>query len=72
MAPHGGVMVSMTRMASILEIDYGNRTATVQPGLINLWLTHACASAAGSSRPIPQPDGLAIGAMSPHAGGRTA
>jgi len=41
MAPQGGVMVSMNRMASILEIDYGNRSATVQPGLINLWLTNA-------------------------------
>src|SRR6185503_12171043 len=41
MAPQGGVMVGLNRMASILEIDYGNRTATVQPGLINLWLTHA-------------------------------
>ncbi|PYM25854.1 MAG: FAD-binding oxidoreductase [Candidatus Rokuibacteriota bacterium] len=41
MAPQGGVMVSMNRMASILEIDYGNRCATVQPGLINLWLTNA-------------------------------
>src|SRR5438477_4377220 len=41
MAPQGGVMVGMNRMASILELDYGNRTATVQPGLINLWLTHA-------------------------------
>src|SRR3989454_10560478 len=41
MAPQGGVMVSMNRMASILEIDYANRCATVQPGLINLWLTRA-------------------------------
>src|SRR4051812_46282060 len=41
MAPQGGVMVGMNRMASILEIDYANRCATVQPGLINLWLTHA-------------------------------
>ncbi|HET7340340.1 MAG TPA: FAD-linked oxidase C-terminal domain-containing protein [Methylomirabilota bacterium] len=41
MAPHGGVMVSMTRMAAILDVDYGNRCATVQPGLINLWLTEA-------------------------------
>jgi glycolate oxidase len=41
MAPQGGVMVSTTRMASILELDYANRCATVQPGLINLWLTHA-------------------------------
>ena len=36
MAPEGGVMVSMTRMNRIVEIDYANRCATVQPGLINL------------------------------------
>jgi glycolate oxidase len=41
MAPHGGVMVSMTRMNEILEIDLPNRCATVQPGLINLWLSNA-------------------------------
>jgi glycolate oxidase len=41
MAPQGGVMVSMNRMASILEVDLPNRCATVQPGLINLWLTNA-------------------------------
>jgi glycolate oxidase len=41
MAPRGGVMVSMTRMNAILEVDLPNRCATVQPGLINLWLTHA-------------------------------
>jgi glycolate oxidase len=41
MAPQGGVMVAMTRMASVLEIDLPNRCAVVQPGLINLWLTHA-------------------------------
>src|SRR5262245_49586173 len=40
-APHGGVMVSMTRMTQILELDLANRCATVQPGLINLWLTDA-------------------------------
>jgi glycolate oxidase len=41
MAPRGGVMVSMTRMTAILEVDLPNRCATVQPGLINLWLTNA-------------------------------
>jgi glycolate oxidase len=41
MAPHGGVMVSTTRMNAILEVDLPNRCATVQPGLINLWLTQA-------------------------------
>src|SRR5574341_348430 len=41
MAPVGGVMVGMNRMAAILEVDLPNRCATVQPGLINLWLTRA-------------------------------
>lgn len=41
MAPHGGVMVSTTRMNRILELDLANRCATVEPGLINLWLTTA-------------------------------
>ena len=41
MAPQGGVMVSLNRMASILEVDLPNRCATVQPGLINLWLSDA-------------------------------
>jgi glycolate oxidase len=41
MAPHGGVMVSTTRMNRILEVDAPNRCATVEPGLINLWLSDA-------------------------------
>lgn len=41
MAPVGGVMIGMNRMDKILEIDLPNRCATVQPGLINLWLTTA-------------------------------
>jgi glycolate oxidase len=41
MAPRGGVMVSTTRMNRVLEVDLPNRCALVQPGLINLWLTHA-------------------------------
>src|SRR5881296_1237517 len=41
MAPHGGVMIGLNRMTRILEIDLANRSATVQPGLINLWLTRA-------------------------------
>src|SRR5262249_20269166 len=41
MAPVGGVMVSMTRMNRILDLDFANRCATVQPGLINLWLSQA-------------------------------
>jgi glycolate oxidase len=41
MAPLGGVMVSTTRMTAILEVDYANRSAVVQPGLVNLWLSDA-------------------------------
>src|SRR5215216_204490 len=41
MAPRGGVMVGLNRMDQILEVDLPNRCATVQPGLINLWLTNA-------------------------------
>jgi glycolate oxidase len=41
MAPRGGVMVATTRMNGIVELDLPNRCATVQPGLINLWLTQA-------------------------------
>jgi glycolate dehydrogenase FAD-linked subunit len=40
-APSGGVMISLTRMNAILEIDLPNRCATVQPGFINLWLSNA-------------------------------
>jgi glycolate oxidase len=40
-APLGGVMVGVNRMDAVLEIDYANRCAVVQPGLINLWLSHA-------------------------------
>jgi len=34
-------MVGLNRMDQILEVDLPNRCATVQPGLINLWLTNA-------------------------------
>src|SRR5438874_549687 len=41
MATRGGVMVALNRMNAILDVDLANRCATVQPGLINLWLTNA-------------------------------
>lgn len=41
MAPQGGVMISTTRMTRILEVDLPNRCATVEAGVINLWLTNA-------------------------------
>jgi glycolate oxidase len=41
MAPRGGVMVATTRMTHLVEVDLPNRCATVEPGLINLWLSQA-------------------------------
>jgi len=57
--PAGGVMVSLTRMTQILELDLVNRCATVQPGLINLWLTNAVRRARLVLRARSlEPDGL--------------
>jgi glycolate oxidase len=38
-AAQGGVIVETARMNRILSIDYDNRTAVVQPGLVNLHLS---------------------------------
>ena len=40
-APTGGVTVGVNRMNAVLEVDYAERCATVEPGLINLWLSQA-------------------------------
>jgi glycolate oxidase len=40
----GGLVVSLVRMNRILELDVRNRRARVQPGLINLELSHAIAA----------------------------
>src|SRR6516162_8377123 len=36
----GGVLISLARMKRILEVDYRNRYAVVEPGVVNLWLTN--------------------------------
>ena len=36
----GGVIISLSRMKRILEVDYRNRFAVVEPGVVNLWLTN--------------------------------
>jgi glycolate oxidase len=36
----GGVMIALTRMKRILEVDYRNRYAIVEPGVVNLALTN--------------------------------
>jgi glycolate oxidase len=35
-APPGGIQITFTRMTRILDVDAENRTATVEPGVINL------------------------------------
>ena len=37
----GGLMIAFARMNKILEIDYENECAVVQPGVVNLDITHA-------------------------------
>lgn len=37
----GGVLIVLTRMTRILDIDIPNRMATVEAGCVNLWLTNA-------------------------------
>src|SRR5262245_61169986 len=39
-----GIVIALTRMARILEVDYANQVAVVEPGLVNLHLSQALAS----------------------------
>ncbi|HYM68475.1 MAG TPA: FAD-linked oxidase C-terminal domain-containing protein [bacterium] len=39
-APIGGIVVSMSKMRRILSVDLDNRCAVVEPGVINLDVTH--------------------------------
>ncbi len=39
----GGVLIAVTRMKHILEVDIANRTALVEPGVVNLHLSQAVA-----------------------------
>ncbi len=41
LAVTGGVMVALTRMNKILDVDYRNRRALVEAGCVNAWVTNA-------------------------------
>jgi glycolate oxidase len=41
LAVTGGVMIALTRMTRILEVDYRNRRALVEAGCVNAWVTQA-------------------------------
>jgi len=52
-AVDGGVILELARMNRILEIDYENQRAVVEPGVINLMLTRAVADAGYFYAPDP-------------------
>jgi len=41
LAVTGGVMIALTRMNKIIEVDYRNRRALVEAGCVNAWVTNA-------------------------------
>jgi glycolate oxidase len=41
LAPRGGLVIAFTRMNRILDLDFENQRAVVQPGVVNLDLTRA-------------------------------
>jgi glycolate oxidase len=40
LAVGGGVMIGLARMKRIVQVDYRNRFAVVEAGVVNLWLTN--------------------------------
>ncbi len=57
LAVGGGVMISLTRMKRILEINIRDRYAVVEPGVVNVWLTRALAGTGFHYAPDPSSQG---------------
>jgi glycolate oxidase len=53
----GGVMIALARMKKILEVDYANRYAVVEPGVVNKWLTDHCKDHGYHFAPDPSSQG---------------
>lgn len=53
----GGVMIVMTKMKEILEINLRDRYAIVQPGVVNVWLTQALKGMGYHYAPDPSSQG---------------
>jgi glycolate oxidase len=53
----GGVMIVLTRMKEILEINLRDRYAVVQPGVVNVWLTQALKGSGYHYAPDPSSQG---------------
>jgi glycolate oxidase len=53
----GGVMIVLTRMKEIIEINLRDRYAVVQPGVVNVWLTTALRGTGYHYAPDPSSQG---------------
>ncbi len=53
----GGVMIVLTRMKEIVEINLRDRYAVVQPGVVNVWLTNALKGSGLHYAPDPSSQG---------------
>ena len=53
----GGVMIVLTKMKQILEINVRDRYAIVQPGVVNVWLTQALNGTGYHYAPDPSSQG---------------
>ena len=53
----GGVMIVLTRMRRILEINVRDRYAVVEPGVVNVWLTQALKGTGYHYAPDPSSQG---------------
>ncbi len=53
----GGVMIVLTRMKEIMEINLRDRYAVVQPGVVNVWLTQALRGTGFHYAPDPSSQG---------------
>jgi glycolate oxidase len=53
----GGVMIVLTKMREILEINLRDRYAVVQPGVVNVWLTNALKGTGYHYAPDPSSQG---------------
>lgn len=67
----GGVIISLARMKRILEVDYRNRYAVIEPGVVNLWLTNHMKANCWHFAPDPSSQGACTigGNVATNAGG---
>ena len=53
----GGVVIALTRMKRILEVNYDDRYAVVEPGVVNVWLTQHVKAQGWHYAPDPSSQG---------------